>query len=55
MVDLSYALIPAVAWLVAGSTKFVISSAKHKRLAFDLIGYGGMPSTHSAIDSFSAT
>lgn len=29
--------------------KFVINSIKANRLAFDLIGYGGMPSNHSAI------
>jgi acid phosphatase family membrane protein YuiD len=49
VVDLSYPLIPAFAWLAAGSCKFVINSAKSKRLAFDLIGYGGMPSTHTSI------
>ena len=49
--DLSYVLMPGLAWVVAGSTKFVVNSVKSKRLAFDLIGYGGMPSTHSAIVS----
>lgn len=34
---------------MAGCTKFVINSAKSGRLAFDQIGYGGMPSTHTAI------
>ena len=48
-VDLSYAVVPAVAWLAAGSAKFLLNSAKSRRLAFDLIGYGGMPSTHTAI------
>ncbi len=46
---MSYLLMPLLAWLVAGSLKFVVNSAVERRLAFDRIGYGGMPSTHSAI------
>ena len=38
-------------WLVAGVMKFSINSIKAKRLAFGLIGYGGLPSNHSAIVS----
>jgi hypothetical protein len=49
--DFSYALTPFLAWLVAGVLKFVINSIKVKRLAFGLIGYGGLPSNHSAIVS----
>jgi acid phosphatase family membrane protein YuiD len=49
--DPSYALTPFVAWLLAGCSKFAINSLRAKRLAFDLIGYGGMPSNHSAIVS----
>jgi len=49
--DLGYAVAPFMAWLVSGSTKFVINSIKSGRLAFDKIGYGGLPSTHSAIVS----
>ncbi|MDP9348606.1 MAG: divergent PAP2 family protein [Gemmatimonadota bacterium] len=40
---------PLVGWLMAGSLKFVINSVRSRRLAWDLIGYGGMPSTHTAI------
>lgn len=47
--ELSYLILPFFAWLLAGSLKFVINSLKARRLAFDLIGYGGMPSNHSAI------
>ncbi|MDP3847584.1 MAG: divergent PAP2 family protein [Pseudomonas sp.] len=47
--DYSYALTPLIAWLLAGCSKFAINSLRAKRLAFDLIGYGGMPSNHSAI------
>lgn len=50
-VDYSYTLTPFIAWLVAGITKFAINSIKAKQLAFGLIGYGGLPSNHSAIVS----
>lgn len=48
---LSYALTPFLAWLVAGSLKFLINSLRAGQLAFGHIGYGGMPSNHSAIVS----
>lgn len=51
IMDLSYALTPFLAWLVAGASKFIINSIKVKQLAFGLIGYGGLPSNHSAIVS----
>ena len=54
MTDISYLITPLFAWLVAGCAKFAINSFKAKRLAFDLIGYGGMPSNHSAIVSSAA-
>ncbi len=49
--DFTYALAPFLAWLVAGIMKFVINSIKARQLAFGLIGYGGLPSNHSAIVS----
>ncbi len=49
--DLSYALTPFLAWLVAGISKFIINSIKARQLAFGLVGYGGLPSNHSAIVS----
>ncbi|MGS0706574.1 divergent PAP2 family protein [Acinetobacter sp. ANC 3781] len=49
--DYSYLLAPFLAWLCCGITKFLVNCLKEKRLAFDLIGYGGMPSNHSAIVS----
>ena len=52
--DYSYALTPLLAWLVAGCLKFVINSVKAGQLAFGLIGYGGLPSNHSAIVSSTA-
>lgn len=52
--DLSYVVTPFFAWLVAGCTKFAINTIRARRLAFDLIGYGGMPSNHSSIVSSAA-
>ena len=46
-----YIITPFLSWLVAGIIKFTINSFKAKRLALDLIGYGGLPSNHSAIVS----
>lgn len=47
----SYLLTPFLAWLVAGCSKFAINSIKAGKPAFGLIGYGGLPSNHSAIVS----
>lgn len=44
-----YILTPFSAWVIAGGLKFLINSIKSKSLAFGQIGYGGMPSSHSAI------
>lgn len=49
--DFSYAVTPFMAWLIAGTLKFIINSIRAKQLAFGLIGYGGLPSNHSAIVS----
>lgn len=53
--DLAYLITPFAAWLTAGSLKFAINSLKAGRLAFGLIGYGGLPSNHSAIVSSMTT
>ena len=53
--DLTYLLTPFIAWLTAGCLKFLINSIRAKKLAFGLIGYGGLPSNHSAIVSSMAT
>ncbi|PCJ38196.1 MAG: acid phosphatase [Cellvibrionales bacterium] len=47
--DLCYVITPFVAWLIAGGSKFTINSIKARKLAFSQIGYGGLPSNHSAI------
>lgn len=51
MKEFSYLLTPFLAWLAAGILKFLVNSFRARRLAFDLIGYGGFPSNHSAIIS----
>ena len=52
--DLSYLVTPFFAWLLSGCAKFAINTYKEKRFAFDLIGYGGLPSNHSSIVSSAA-
>ncbi len=52
--DLTYALTPFLAWLVAGSLKFAINSVRAGKPALGLIGYGGLPSNHSTIVSSTA-
>lgn len=47
----AYLTLPFATWLVTGIIKFAVNCIKEKRLAFDLIGYGGMPSNHSAVVS----
>jgi len=50
-IDMAYLFTPLLAWLVAGISKFLINSIRAKSLAFEQIGYGGLPSNHSAIVS----
>jgi len=49
MIGLGYVLVCPLAYLLAGSTKFLVNSARAGRLAFHQIGLGRFPSTHSAI------
>lgn len=51
IMDLAYVLTPFLAWLVAGALKFAINGIRAGKPAFGLIGYGGLPSNHSAIVS----
>ena len=55
MKEFSYLYTPFIAWFAAGILKFLINSLRARRFAFDLIGYGGLPSNHSAIVSSIAT
>jgi acid phosphatase family membrane protein YuiD len=50
-----YVAVPFLTWLIVGLLKFILNSVKEKKIAFDLVGYGGMPSNHSAIVSSIAT
>lgn len=52
--QIAYLIAPFFGWLVAGSLKFLINSAKHRQLAWKQIGYGGFPSTHTTIVSTTA-
>ncbi|WBM69115.1 divergent PAP2 family protein [Buttiauxella sp. WJP83] len=49
--DFSYAITPFLSWFFAGGLKFFINSLKERKPAYELIGYGGMPSNHAAIVS----
>jgi acid phosphatase family membrane protein YuiD len=53
--DISYLVTPFLTWLVVGPIKFLITSARQRRLAFDLVGNGGFPSNHSAVVTSMAT
>lgn len=53
--SLAYCITPFLTWLITGITKFIINSCKSGQFAFDLIGYGGFPSNHSAIVSSMVT
>lgn len=53
--DITYLVTPVLTWLVVGPIKFLISSARLRRWAFDLVGNGGFPSNHSAVVSSMAT
>jgi hypothetical protein len=47
--NIVYVVTPFVAWSVAGGLKFVVNSVRARKLAFRLIGYGGLPSNHASI------
>ena len=49
--DLAYLILPFATWFITGVIKFAINSVKAGKLAFSQVGYGGMPSNHSAIVS----
>ncbi|MBA4018978.1 MAG: acid phosphatase [Pirellula sp.] len=44
-----FVLAPFVSWLCSGLLKFLINSVRARSFAFSEIGYGGFPSTHTAI------
>ena len=50
---MKYILLPFVAWVISGTLKFLINSFRTRSFAEGkkLIGYGGLPSTHTSIIS----
>ena len=50
---MKYFLLPFVAWITSGTLKFFINALRQKSFsrAKNLIGYGGLPSTHTTIIS----
>jgi acid phosphatase family membrane protein YuiD len=55
IVNVAYVLAPFTAWFVAGSLKFAINFLRNRRLAWDQVGLGGLPSNHTAVVSSTAT
>jgi hypothetical protein len=53
--EIIYLVTPVLTWMVVGPIKFLISSIRLRRWAFDLVGNGGFPSNHSAVVSSMAT
>lgn len=53
--EIIYLVTPVLTWMVVGPIKFLISSVRQRRWAFDLVGNGGFPSNHSAVVSSMAT
>ncbi len=53
--DITYLVTPVLTWLTVGPIKFLITSVRQRRLAFDLVGNGGFPSNHSAVVTSMAT
>ena len=47
--EIAYLVTPFIAWLIAGTIKLVINSLKAGEFAVSQIGYGGLPSNHTAI------
>jgi acid phosphatase family membrane protein YuiD len=50
-----YLVTPVLTWMVVGPIKFLITSVRQRRWAFNLVGNGGFPSNHSAVVSSMAT
>ena len=53
--EIIYLITPVLTWMVVGPIKFLKSSVRYRRWAFDLVGNGGFPSNHSAVVSSMAT
>jgi acid phosphatase family membrane protein YuiD len=53
--NLVYLVTPVLTWMVVGPIKFLITSARQRRWAFNLVGNGGFPSNHSSVVTSMAT
>ena len=53
--DFAYLVTPVLTWMVVGPIKFLITSVRQRRWAFNLVGNGGCPSNHSSVVSSMAT
>jgi acid phosphatase family membrane protein YuiD len=53
--SLVYLVTPVLTWMVVGPIKFLITSARQRRWAFNLVGNGGFPSNHSSVVTSMAT
>jgi len=49
--QMKYALVPLMAWLMAGTLKFIVNFIRFRGQAVRLIGNGGFPSNHTTIMS----
>lgn len=49
--DYKYVVTPILAWLVAGTVKFIVNYVRFRKEAVNLIGNGGFPSTHTTVIS----
>jgi acid phosphatase family membrane protein YuiD len=53
--NLVYLVTPVLTWMMVGPIKFLITSVRQRRWAFDLVGNGGFPSNHSSVVTSMAT
>ena len=52
---MAYVLVPLVAWGAAGGLKFLIRSALSGKPAWDQVGLGHLPSTHTTVVAATAS
>lgn len=53
--SISYAAAPFVGWIAADVLKSVINSIITRRWRFEILSYGGLPSSHASVVSTTAT
>jgi acid phosphatase family membrane protein YuiD len=49
VLSISYAAAPIVGWLAADVIKSMIKSMKARKFQFELLSYGGLPSSHATV------